>query len=499
MKSNHNQENQGTEKKVHEAEEFRVRCAKMEKLRAQGIEPWPLAKQVTTTCAQIHTAFVENDEKEYMLAGRIVTIREHGKTIFVTMHDQSGALQLYVKSDIIGQEQFDIFKHDIDLGDVIWCAGHTFRTKMGEITLKVTAWTLLSKCLRPLPDKFHGIADIEIKYRHRYLDLMTNEESRERFVRRSQIIRAMRTYFYDHNWMEVETPMLHPIPGGAIARPFVTHHNALSMDLYLRIAPELYLKRLIIGGFERVFEINRSFRNEGISTKHNPEFTTVEYYIAHHDYHFMMTFTEHMIKYVTQQITGISRIMFGDRELNFDAPFARMTMQEAVAHYGDIAVTDLTPERIGTVVKAKKIDIPASASWGLMLNALFEHCVESALIQPTFITEFPVEVSPLAKKNPSNPLIVDRFELFIMGMELSNGFNELNDPFDQAERFKEQARQHAEGNKEAHYYDAEYIMALEYGLPPAVGAAIGIDRLTMLLTNAHSIRDVILFPTLKNK
>jgi lysyl-tRNA synthetase class 2 len=497
MKNNHDQSN--GEKIVHEAEEFGVRCAKVDKLRAQGVEPWPLAQTPTASCVQLHDSFAEEDTKEYTLVGRIMTMREHGKTIFANLQDRTGQIQLYIKNDLVGSAQFDLFKQNIDLGDIIGCSGHTFRTKTGEITLKVTSFVLLSKCLRPLPDKFHGIADIEIKYRHRYLDLMTNKESRERFEKRSHIIRAMRTYFYDHDFLEVETPMLHPIPGGAVARPFVTHHNALSMDLYLRIAPELYLKRLIVGGFERVFEINRCFRNEGISTKHNPEFTTVEYYIANHDYHFMMNFTEHMIKYITQLVNGKLRITFGSHELDFETPFMRMTMQEAVAKYGNIAMSDLTPERIGTVAKAKKVEVTGHASWGLILNALFEQCAEPQLIQPTFITEFPVEVSPLAKKNPSNPLIVDRFELFMVSMEMSNGFNELNDPFDQAERFKEQVEQRAQGNKEAHYYDAEYIMALEYGLPPTVGAAIGIDRFTMLLTNAHSIRDVILFPTLKNK
>lgn len=482
-------------------EQYKVRVEKVEKMRELGIDPWPASKEITATAELVSDEFSdERESDEYELAGRILTIRMHGKAGFVTIQDATGKIQIYLREDVIGEQAFSFLNNFIDLGDTIWCKGKSFRTKMGEITIKAQAFSLLSKCLHPLPEKFHGIADREIKYRQRYLDLITSAESRDRFIKRSHIVSAMRSFFNEHGFLEVETPMLHPIPGGAIAKPFVTHHNALDMDLYLRIAPELYLKRLVVGGFDRVYEINRCFRNEGISIRHNPEFTTVEYYIAHHDYIFMMSFTEQLLEYIAKTVCGTTELSFGDHLLNFSAPFARMTMQEAVAAVVGRSVEDLEGDKIDAVIAQHKIHLEQKdPSWGYKLNSLFEELVESTLIQPTFITQFPIEVSPLSKRNADNYDFADRFELYIAGMELANGFTELNNPFDQADRFNDQAKARAAGEDETHFYDAEFVTALEYGLPPTVGSGIGIDRLTMFLTNAPSIRDVILFPTLRIK
>lgn len=487
---------------MHEvSQEHQIRLEKLKAMRAQSIDPWPSNKPTNAFCSDVIKEFKEGvPSRVYEIAGRIVALRGHGKTLFAQLQDVSGKVQIYLKQEDLGTQSFDLFTKYIDLGDIIWCSGTSFKTKTGEITLHVKSWQLISKCLHPLPEKFHGLADIEIKYRQRYLDLISSPESRERFIKRSEIIRIMRRSFDEYKFMEVETPMLHPIPGGAEAKPFITHHNALDMDLYLRIAPELYLKRLIIGGFERVYEINRCFRNEGLSTKHNPEFTTVEWYIAYHDYVWMMDFVEQMLKTIAQAVCPSPQVPFGELVLDFQAPFKRMTMFDAVLLYGKFKSEELVGSAIDAALKKHNIVVEKkNATWGERLYVLFDKLVEPQLIQPTFITQFPVEVSPLAKRNPNNPDFVDRFELFIAGMEMSNGFNELNDPADQAERFKEQAQARAAGSEEAHFYDADYVLALEYGLPPTVGAAIGIDRLTMLLTNTTSIRDIILFPTLKRK
>jgi lysyl-tRNA synthetase, class II len=490
------------EHEKRDSQEHEIRVEKVKKLRELGIEPWPESKPVNATCAEVINNFAsEGESRVYEIAGRVIAIREHGKTAFVHMQDLSGKLQLYMRQDVVGDAVFDQFKHFIDLGDIIWVTGQSFKTKTGEITLKVTGYTLLSKCLQPLPEKFHGIADIEIKYRQRYLDLIATPESRERFKKRFEIVRLMRAFFDAHGCMEVETPMLHPIAGGAVARPFVTHHNALNMDLFLRIAPELYLKRLVVGGFDRVYEINRNFRNEGISTRHNPEFTSLECYIAYHDYLYMMELTESLFRKLAHAVCADpKKIPYGSHVLDLDDAFVRMTMQEAVQEYAQCSEADLTESNIDKVLKKHMITFDTKqATWGHKLYALFEKLVEPNLIRPTFITQFPVEVSPLAKRNPQNPLLTDRFELFIAGMELANAFSELNDPFDQAERFKEQVNARQAGDQEAHAYDADYIQALEYALPPTVGLGIGIDRLVMLLTNTTSIKDVILFPTLKKK
>ena len=369
---------------------------------------------------------------------------------------------------------------------------------MGEITLLVEQFELLSKCLFPLPEKFHGLADIEVKYRQRYLDLMTSEQTKDRFIKRTKILRSIRSFFDSHDFIEVETPMLHPIAGGAAAKPFKTHHNALDAELYLRIAPELYLKRLVVGGIERVYEINRNFRNEGISTRHNPEFTMLEFYMAHEDYHFIMNFVEELLRKMALEVCGQEIVPFGEKQIDFGSPFEKLTVKESVIKYGNLQEVDLLPENIDSIIKKYKVDLPnKNASLGAKIFALFEELVEKKIVNPTFIIDYPIEISPLAKRDSKNPGVAARFELFVAGMEISNGFNELNDPYDQAQRFHDQVAAYEAGDQEAHQYDADFVHALEYGLPPTVGVGIGIDRLVMLMTNTTSIKDVILFPTLK--
>lgn len=480
--------------------EYQVRLEKVKKLRAAGYEPWSAAHKITATCAQVISNFVEGQEHEYVIAGRVTIVRDHGKSFFAKIQDRTGALQVYVKQDVVGADLFTFWQQFIDLGDIVWFQGTSFRTKTGEITLKVTACGLLSKCLHPLPEKFHGIADQEIKYRQRYLDLISSAETRNRFITRSRMVAHLRRYLDEHDYIEVETPMLQPIPGGASARPFVTHHNALDADFYLRIAPELYLKRLVVGGFERVYEINRNFRNEGISTRHNPEFTMLEYYTAHEDYHFAMDFLEAMLREVIHKACGALQVSFGDHILDFGKPFARLSVYESVKRAGNFSDGELSPEVIDALIK--KLQVPlanAQASYGEKLYAFFEHMVEKTLIQPTFITDYPIEISPLAKRDARDSSIAARFELFVAGMELANGYSELNDPIDQAQRFKDQGVARERGDVEAQHYDADYVLALEHALPPTAGVGLGIDRLTMLLTNTTSIKEVILFPTLKKK
>lgn len=485
----------------HVSDEHKMRLEKIEAMRAMGIEPWPAGKAINATCHEVVSEYVEDiQSRVYEVSGRVMTLRGHGKTIFANMQDRSGTVQIYIKHDEIGDELFNQFNSFVDIGDIVWVSGHSFKTKMGEITIRVTNFALQSKSLYPMPDKFHGLADIEVKYRQRYLDLISSSESRTRFIKRSHIVRAMRNYFDSHDFIEVETPMLHPIPGGAAAKPFVTHHNALDSQFYLRIAPELYLKRLVVGGMERVYEINRNFRNEGISTRHNPEFTMVEFYIAYKDYIWVMDFVDTLIKRLAMESCGMLQLQYGNHMLDFEKPFLRLSMKDAVLQYGKLTEDDLLDNNIDAVFVKHNIALQTkNASWGQKLVTLFEHFAEPNLIQPTFITHFPIEISPLSKRDPQDPSIAGRFELFIGGIELSNGFNELNDPFDQASRFADQAKAHAAGDDEAHHFDAEYVHALEYALPPTVGVGIGIDRLVMFLTNTTSIKDVILFPTLKKK
>ncbi len=482
-----------------ESEEHRIRVEKVEKLRKRGIEPWPDTQPVTAHCSDVISEFKDGEkERTYSLAGRLMTIRLHGKTAFAHLQDVTGKLQLYFRADALG-ESFKEFEEDIDIGDIVWVHGSSFRTKTGEITLKVDQFILLSKCLFPLPEKFHGLHDIEIKYRQRYLDLITSEATKERFIKRTHIISEIRTYLNNKGYLEVETPMLHPIPGGAAAKPFITHYNALHSDFYLRIAPELYLKRLLVGGLERVYEINRNFRNEGISTKHNPEFTMLEFYTAYKDYHFAMDFVEDLLRTVAHKVCGTVTFPYADHTIEFGAPFKRIAMFDSVVQYAQIPAEELTEKTIDATLSKHKVKVESHASHGEKIYALFDALVEPKLIQPTFIIGFPLEVSPLTKKDSKNPTIAPRYELFIAGMEFANSYNELNDPFDQAQRFLEQLKAHAAGNEEAHQFDADYIRALEYGMPPAVGVGIGIDRLVMVLTNTPSIKEVILFPTLKKK
>ncbi len=483
-----------------ESAQHRIRVEKVAELRQMGIEPWPDVQPVTAHCAQVIEEFKDDEvERKYAIAGRLMAMRLHGKTAFAQLMDMSGRVQLYFRSDVLDEKSFKELEKFIDVGDMLWCEGTSFRTKTGEVTLKVHKYVLLAKCLFPLPEKFHGLHDIEIKYRQRYLDLMTNQESRNRFIKRSLIVSGLRTYLNERGYLEVETPMLHPIAGGAAAKPFITHHNALHSDFYLRIAPELYLKRLVIGGLERVYEINRNFRNEGISTKHNPEFTMLEFYTAYQDYNFSMDLVEDMLKTTAQNACGATKLPYENYEIDFGSPFKRIAMYDAVVEYSGLTKAELTEDAIDATITKHRAKVPQGASYGQKIYALFDTLVEAKLIQPTYIIDFPIEVSPLTKRDSKNPAIAPRYELFIAGMEVANSYNELNDPFDQAQRFHDQLKAHAAGDEEAHQFDADYIRALEYGLPPTVGVGIGIDRLVMLLTNTPSIKEVILFPTLKKK
>jgi len=432
------------------------------------------------------------------VAGRIMTCRVMGKASFATIQDGTGRIQLYVARDRVDEEVYEQFKA-WDLGDIVGAKGVLFKTKTGELSVKVTSIELLVKSLHPLPDKFHGLTDQEHRFRQRYLDLLTNDSSRRVFEVRSQVVTFTREFLVKKGFMEVETPMMQLQPGGAIARPFMTHHNAMDMELYLRVAPELYLKRLVIGGFEKVFELNRNFRNEGISTRHNPEFTMLEFYWAYADYHDLMDFSELLLRELAQKILKQDQIEYQGYTLDLAKPFERLTMKEAILRYGDsIHANDIENES-NAHAWLKKLGVKTHPSWGLgkLQMELFEAVAEDKLIQPTFITEYPVEVSPLARPNDQNPLVTDRFELYMAGRELANGFSELNDPELQAERFHDQLKAKEAGDVEAMSFDEDYITALEYGLPPTAGEGIGIDRLVMLFTNSSSIRDVILFPLLR--
>ncbi len=433
------------------------------------------------------------------VAGRLMLKRVMGKASFGTLQDGSGQIQLFVTRDAVGEEVYTRFKH-WDLGDILGAEGLLFKTKTGELSVRVTSLRLLTKSLRPLPDKFHGMADQEQKYRQRYVDLITDPEARARFAARSKALSSVRQFMVEHHFMEVETPMLHPIPGGANAKPFVTHHNALDQQMFLRIAPELYLKRLIVGGFERVFEINRSFRNEGISVRHNPEFTMMEFYAAYWNHHDLMDFTEEVLRHVARVATGSAAITYAGRPVDLDKPFARLTVRDSLIEHAGMSFADAS-DAAALHAKLKSLGEEPPAHWTLaeLQFGLFEAAVEEQLWQPTFIIDYPVEVSPLARASDGNPAITERFELFITGREYANGFSELNDAEDQAARFQAQVANKEAGDEEAMYYDADFIRALEYGMPPTGGCGIGIDRLIMLITDSPSIRDVILFPSLRKE
>ena len=481
------------------------RREKLAAIRQRGIA-FPNDFKPTHRSADLHHRFdaSSHDELEALavnvaVAGRMMLKRVMGKACFATLQDGSGRIQLYITQDAVGADKLADFKH-WDLGDILGCEGQLFRTKSGELSIKASNVRLLTKSLRPLPDKFHGMADQEQKYRQRYVDLITDEDARARFVARSKTVSSIRNFMVEHGFLEVETPMLHPIPGGANAKPFVTHHNALDQQMFLRIAPELYLKRLLVGGFERVFEINRSYRNEGISVRHNPEFTMMEFYAAYWTHRELMDYTEQVLRHAARQATGSDVVTYGGREVRLDEPFVRLTVRDAlVAHAGLSHTEAADAATLHRRLKTLGEEPPAHWTLAELQFGLFEAVVEDQLWQPTFIIDYPVEVSPLARASDADPTVTERFELFITGREMANGFSELNDAEDQAARFQAQAANKDAGDEEAMYYDADFIRALEVGMPPAGGCGIGIDRLVMLLTDSASIRDVILFPALRNE
>jgi len=480
------------------------RREKLTELREQG-NAFPNDFRRDVMNAEL-TAEYENISKEELteqprrvkIAGRLMTKRVMGKASFANIRDMSGDMQLYVKRDDLAEGVYGEFKR-WDLGDIIAAEGTMFRTQKGELSVVVDDIRLLTKSLRPLPEKFHGLSDQEMRYRQRYVDLIMNQDSRDTFIIRTKVIDGIRRFLMARNYLEVETPMMHVIPGGATARPFVTHHNALDMDLFLRVAPELYLKRLVVGGFERVFEINRNFRNEGLSTRHNPEFTMVEFYQAYADYNDLMDLTEDMLRTVTQDVLGTSQVHYQGTDLDFGKPFHRMSVNESILHFNP----ELSADNLATLEAATKVaedlGIPLKDSYGLgkIQIEIFEKTVEHRLMEPTFITAYPTEVSPLARRSDNDPFVTDRFEFFVGGREIANGFSELNDAEDQAERFQAQVAEKDAGDDEAMHFDDDYIRALEYGMPPTAGEGIGIDRLVMLLTDSPTIRDVLLFPHMR--
>lgn len=480
------------------------RIKKLEGLRTSGVAPYGARFEGKTPLVEIsrkhETSTKETLEQQpapYRIAGRIVSLRRFGKAAFSHLQDETGRLQVYFKKDQLGEADYELFEK-LDIGDYIGAEGTLFRTKTDELTLQPNQIFLLSKSLRPLPEKWHGLTDVELRYRMRYVDLISNPEVKQVFIQRGKIIEAIRRFLRSHGFLEVETPMMHPIPGGAAARPFITHHNTLGVDLYLRIAPELYLKRLIVGGFERVFEINRNFRNEGISTIHNPEFTMLEFYMAYADYRDLMSFTEALFGAVAQEALGRLEFEYQGKKIDLTPPWKRLSYLDAIAERHGVSVSDLAdPEKTFELARRSKIHIKEKSAPAKVLNDLFEETVEPELTGPVFITDYPTEISPLAKRRPDAPHLTERFELYIAAREIANAFSELNDPQDQRSRFEMQVAQRDAGDLEAHQMDEDYLRALEYGMPPTAGEGIGIDRLVMLLTNQSSIRDVILFPQLR--
>ncbi len=478
---------------------------KLETFREMGINPYPNRFKISHTIGEVVEAYGEEQEEgklesagEFVLAGRMMSLRLHGRISFAHIRDYTGKIQILVERDVVGREFYNKVFKKLDVGDFLGVRGTLFRTRTGELTLRAREVTLLSKVLRPLPEKWHGLKDVELRYRQRYLDLIANEESRRVFVVRSQVIRKIREFLVERGFMEVETPMMQPIPGGAAARPFVTHHNALDIDLYLRIAPELYLKRLVVGGFDRVFELGKCFRNEGISTEHNPEFTMVEFYMAYADYMDLMDLTQELISSLAREILGTTRVEYGDYTLDLAPPYRRIAFHQALLEIGQVPPEVLQDEaRARKYARELEIEEDNLATFGKVLGEIFERRVEPMLVQPTFVYDYPRDISPLAKSKEGDPSLVERFEFFMACKEVANAYTELNDPLDQKERFLEQLRERARGDDEAHRMDEDYIRALEYGLPPTAGEGIGIDRLVMILTNSPSIRDVILFPTLR--
>ncbi|HEX6801411.1 MAG TPA: lysine--tRNA ligase [Candidatus Binatia bacterium] len=485
-------------------EQIEVRRQKLAKLRETGAVVYPNDFKPTHSSADaVRIAADISDEdlhrtpREVCVAGRIMALRRMGKASFFHVQDRRGKLQIYARKDRLGDDAYALFQ-SMDTGDIVGVRGHLFRTKTKELTVEAQELRLLTKCLRPLPEKWHGLADVEVRYRQRYVDLMVNPEVRAVFEQRSRIVKLLRRFFEERDFLEVETPMMQPIPGGAAAKPFVTHHNTLDMELYLRVAPELFLKRLLVGGFERVFELNRNFRNEGISVRHNPEFTMVEFYQAYATFTDLIELTEELIVSLAKQVVGSLQVSYGEHVIDLTPPWRRLTIRDAIIVHGGATAADVDSiHGLQGFAKRNDLKVNLSAPYGNLLVEIFEEVAEAKLIQPTFITGYPIEVSPLARQNDENPALVDRFELYIGGRELANAFSELNDPADQRQRFLQQMEARAAGDEAANPIDDDYVRALEYGMPPAAGEGIGIDRLTMFLTNSQSIRDVILFPLLR--
>jgi lysyl-tRNA synthetase class 2 len=482
------------------------RKKKADTLRDMGVHLYPAGFRCDMTAAQAEKRYgqmdkeaLEKEKQSFSMAGRIMAVRSFGKASFIHFKDRTGPIQAYIRKDKVGEEQYEVFRH-MDMGDFIGVQGTFFRTRTGELTLLADRITLLSKSMRPLPEKWHGLTDKETRYRQRYLDLIVNDHVKEVFVLRNRIIQSIRNFFIHKDFLEVETPMMQPIPGGATARPFKTFHNALGMNLYLRVAPELYLKRLVIGGLERVFEINRNFRNEGISIQHNPEFTMLEFYMAHATYEDLMVLTEELFNHLLKEISEKNSIEYQQNSIDFTPPWPRLTLFDVLRDMAGVQEEVLTDISAATkFAQSKDITLSRTDSLGKILAKIFDQMVEPKLVQPTFIIGYPVEISPLSRRNDENPEIVDRFELFIGGKEIANAFTELNDPDDQRERFLEQVSLRESGDHEAQFMDEDFLMALEYGLPPTAGEGIGIDRVVMLLTDSPSIRDVIFFPHMRAK
>ena len=474
-----------------------VRREKLAQYEEDNIYPFGQRFVVQHKALQIKDEFRDFDGQPVVIAGRLMTIRSHGKTAFANLRDLSGDIQVYFRKDVMGEEAYKYVKM-LDMGDIVGIEGHVFKTQKGEITVKVNKLTLLSKSLRPLPEKWHGLKDTELRYRQRYVDLIVNPSVRDTFVKRTKIVAKIREYLNSKQFMEVETPMMHAIPGGAAARPFITHHNALDIDIYMRISPELYLKRLIVGGLERVYEINRSFRNEGVSIRHNPEFTMMESYQAYGNFEDAIALTEGVVSYCAQEVLGTTKINYQGMDIDLTPPWNRITMQEGIKQYtGEDFDAIETLSEARAIADRLNVEYGEADGIGKIMNLCFEEYVEENLMQPTVVYGHPVEISPLAKQNREKPLTTERFEIFIYGRELANGYSELNDPIDQKQRFETQLKEREAGDDEAHRMDEDFVTALEYGLPPTAGLGIGIDRLVMFLTDSASIRDVLLFPLMK--
>ncbi|HTY13377.1 MAG TPA: lysine--tRNA ligase [Candidatus Omnitrophota bacterium] len=479
---------------------LKIRREKLEEFRKAGLEPYPYRYDRTDTSADIFNKFAElkgeEEGQEVSVAGRVMAKRGHGKAFFMHINDGAGKIQIYAKLDLLGKEKYELFEK-LDIGDFIGVKGKVFRTRTGELTVKVSDWTLLSKSLHPLPEKWHGLQDKELRYRERYVDLMVNPETKEVFRKRFKIVSAVRKFLEGRGFLEVETPILHVMQGGAAAKPFESYHDALDMPLFMRIAPELYLKRLLVGGFEKIFEMGRVFRNEGISFKHNPEYTMLEVYEAYADYHDVMRLTEEMVMAALKEVSDGTKLEFRGETIDFALPWRRIPLIQALREYGNVDIENKSDDEIRKIAKSKGIEGYEEIGIGKIINVLYDKLVEPNLRQPTFIIDYPLETSPLAKKKRDNPRLVERFELIVAGMELANAFSELNDPLDQRERLKKQAELKAAGDQEAESMDEDFLRALEYGMPPAGGLGIGIDRLVMLLTDSPSIRDVLLFPHMR--